>query len=74
MQILTLRYCGSKFPKTLFTKHVPKRNCYNNNGNRKVLPVALQYMSGESNKVQSEPLKPPTEYDVEGISLTEKHI
>ena len=32
-----------------------------------VLPVALQYVYGETNKVQSEALKEPTEHDVEGI-------
>lgn len=47
-------------------RNVSKRTCYNS-GNRKVLPVALQYMYGESNKVQNEPLKPATEYDIEGI-------
>jgi hypothetical protein len=68
MQIyLTLRNCGSKFPKPLLMRNVSKRTCYNNGNNRKVLPVALQYMYGESNKVQNEPLKPATEYDIEGI-------
>ena len=68
MQIyLTLRHCGSKFPKPLLMRSILKRTCYNSGNNRKVLPVALQYMYGESNKVQNEPLKPATEYDIEGI-------
>ena len=68
MQIyLTLRHCGSKFPKPLLMRNVSKRTCYNSGNNRKVLPVALQYMYGESNKVQNEPIKPATEYDIEGI-------
>ena len=64
---LTLRHCGSKFPKLLLMRNVSKRTCYSSGNNRKVLPVALQYMYGESNKVQNEPLKPATEYDIEGI-------